>query len=60
MSTTKDKLKESLSDVMEMSLRRQQLINEYNKIINTPEAYDDMLPTTIDLVEQPNASVEQL
>jgi hypothetical protein len=60
VSTTKDKLKESLSDVMEMSLRRQQLINEYNKIINTPEAYDDMLPTTIDLVEQPNASVEQL
>ena len=57
---TKDQLKENLSDVMEMSFRRKQFIDEYNKIKESPKAYDDELPTTIDLVEQPSAEIEQI
>ncbi len=60
ISDTKDQLKENLSDVMEMAFRRKQFIEEYDKIKNTPENYDDYLPTTIDLVEQSTPMVEQI
>jgi hypothetical protein len=60
VSDVKDQLKENLSDVMEMALRRKQFIDEYDKIKTTPEAYSDELPTTIDLVEQPVAEIEQV
>ena len=60
VSDTKDQLKENLSDVMEMAFRRKQFIDEYDKIKKNPKAYDDELPTTIDLVEQPSAEIEQI
>jgi hypothetical protein len=59
VSETKDKLKENLSDVMEMSLRRKLYIDEYDKIKNNPEDYQDKEDLPIGVTEQPAAIVKQ-
>jgi hypothetical protein len=59
VSETKDRLKENLSDVMEMSLRRKLYIDEYDKIKNNPEDYQDVEELPIGVTEQPAAIVKQ-
>lgn len=59
VSEVKDKLKENLSDVMELSLRRKLYIDEYDKIKNNPEDYKDVEELPIGVTGQPAAIVKQ-
>ena len=44
-STEKDEIKTEIKDVIELGLRKQKFIDDFNNIVNSPEKYDDFYNT---------------